>query len=99
MSYTRDVSELAEADFADAVRWYSQILPGLAADFALCIDEAVDRVMHNPHAYAPVFRNVRKAVVRRFPYSVVYRVSDTHVQIEAFFPDKMAPTALYRRLA
>jgi len=99
MRYILEVSELAEADFADAVRWYGQIRSGLTADFTLCIDEAVDRIMHNPHAYAPVFLNVRRAVVRRFPFGVIYRVSDTHVKIEAFFPDKMDPTALYRRLA
>ncbi len=99
MSYTLEVSDLAEADFADAVTWYARIRPGLAADFVLCVDEAVDRIMHNPRAYAPLFLTVRRAVLRRFPYGVIYRVTDTHVKIEAFFPDKMDPAALSRRLA
>jgi plasmid stabilization system protein ParE len=98
MSYILEVSELAEADFAHAVRWYGQIRSGLAADFVLCIDEAVDRIMHNPLAYAAFFLDTRRAVVRRFPYGVIYRVCDTRVKIEAFFPDKMDPTALQRRL-
>jgi plasmid stabilization system protein ParE len=99
MSCTLEVSDLAEADLAHGARWYAQIRPGLAADFELCVDEAVARIMHNPHAYAPLFLNVHRAIVRRFPYGVIYRVSGTHIKIEAFFPDKMDPTALYRRLA
>ncbi len=99
MSFTLEVSELAEADFADAVRWYGRIRYGLAADFVLCVDATVDRIMHNPHAYSPLFLNVRRALVRRFPYGVIYRVTDTLVKIEAFFPDKMDPAALYHRLA
>jgi plasmid stabilization system protein ParE len=99
MNYILEVSQLAEADFADAVRWYGRIRPGLAADFVLCVDEALDRIMHNPYVYAPLFLTVRRAVLRRFPYGVIYRVIDTHVKIEAFFPDKMDPNALQRRLA
>jgi len=99
MSYTLEVSDLAEADFADAVTWYGRIRSGLAADFVLCVDEALDRIMHNPHAYAPLFLSCRRAIVRRFPYGAIYRVTDTHVKIEAFFPDKMDPTTLYRRLS
>jgi hypothetical protein len=99
MNYSLEVSALAEADLAVAVHWYSRIRLGLAADFMLCVDEAIDRIMHDPFAYAPLFRNVRRALVRRFPYGVIYRITGTHVKIEAFFPDRMDPTALVRRLS
>jgi hypothetical protein len=70
----------------------------LVADFVLCLDEAIDRIMYNPHLYAVLFLDVRRAVVRRFPYSVIYRITDSHVTIEAFFLNSMDPTALRTRL-
>ncbi len=91
MTYILEVSELAEADFAHAVRWYGQIRSGLAPDFVLCVDEAVDRIMHNPLAYAPFFLNTRRAVVRRFPYGVIYRVCDTRSQNRGVLPRQNGP--------
>jgi toxin ParE1/3/4 len=99
MSYTLEVSDLAEADFANAINWYGRIRPGLAADFILCLDEAIDRVMHNPYLYQILSQGVRRALVRRFPYGVIYRVTASQVKIEAFFPDNMDPTAVRLRLA
>jgi plasmid stabilization system protein ParE len=99
MSYTLEVSDLAEADFADAVNWYGHIRPSLAADFVLCLDEAIDRILHNPFLYQILFLDVRRALVRRFPYGIIYRVTASQVKIEAFFPDNMAPTAMRHRLA
>lgn len=98
MTYTLEVSQLAEADLAHAVNWYNRIRPGLAADFVLCLDEAIDRILHNPYLYAKVFLDVRRTIVRRFPYGVLYRVTLSHIKIEAFFPHSMDPTALPRRL-
>ena len=99
MNYSLEVSELAEADLAVAVNWYSRIRLGLAADFLLCVDEAIDRIMGDPFAYAPLYHSVRRALVHRFPYGVIYRLTSTHVKIEAFFPDRMDPAALLRRLS
>src|SRR5262249_778874 len=99
MTFTLEVSDLAESDLADAVDWYSRIRPGLAADFVLCLDEAIDRIMHNPYLYATLHRDVRRAIVRRFPFGVIYRVTYSHIKIEGFFPDSMDPVAVRDRLA
>jgi len=99
MTYTLEVSELAEADLAHAINWYNRIRPGLAADLVLCLDEAIDRILRNPYLYAKVFLDVRRAMVRRFPYGVLYRVTLTHIKIEAFFPHRMDLAALPRRIA
>jgi toxin ParE1/3/4 len=98
MSHTLEVSAPAADDLAHAIDWYGRIRSGLAADFVLCVEEAIDRITQNPHAYPTVFRNVRRALIHRFPYGVIYRVSNSHIQVEAFFPDSKDPRALRRRL-
>lgn len=98
MTYTLEVSAPAEADLADAMAWYARIRPVLAADFLLCVEEALDRIADNPHAFPAVLPAVRRAVIHRFPYGIAYRIKHRQIFVEAIFPDRDDPLALRRRV-
>lgn len=63
----------AQAEFDAAVDWYSARGADLAKDFVARIRAVVTRVAANPKMHAVVHADVRKAVVSRFPYIVLYR--------------------------
>jgi plasmid stabilization system protein ParE len=44
-----------------------------------------------PELHAPILGDVRKARVRTFPYSVIYRIRGGRVVVLAVFHDKRAP--------
>lgn len=44
-----------------------------------------------PESSAPVFEDIRRAVVQRFPYSVFYRIEAAQIVVIAVFHTKRDP--------
>lgn len=66
-----------------AYDWYERKRPGLGDDFlALCRD-LLGRIKENPLMYGEVFRDVRAAPMRRFPYVVYYRAEEKRTVVIA----------------
>jgi plasmid stabilization system protein ParE len=62
----------AELDVDDAFRWYEGQVLGLGYEFIRAVDACLSLIQRNPEAYRKVYRQVRRANLRRFPYSVFY---------------------------
>ena len=62
----------AESDIQEACAWYEDQSKGLGADFILCIDAALSLIQRYPELYAQVHKNIRRALIRRFPYGIFY---------------------------
>lgn len=71
----------AEADLVNARDWYERQRKGLGAAFLLCVEEVFERVDRMPEMYAAVYHDVRRALTRRFPYAVYYRIADHEVVV------------------
>jgi len=70
--------ELAERELNDAARYYERESPGLGADFIDEVERCTASITRHPIAGAIVHDDVRRRLVRRFPYALLYRtVSDT----------------------
>ncbi|HUE69872.1 MAG TPA: type II toxin-antitoxin system RelE/ParE family toxin [Pirellulaceae bacterium] len=52
-------------------------------DFLDAVDECIERIKRNPAMYAIVRKDLRVALVRRFPYLVVYRLLPGRIRISA----------------
>ena len=73
------------------VVWYDQRRPGLGARFCDAVEQVLDRIAANPKVHAPVFQDVRKGVVRKFPYCVYYRDEPGQVVVLAVFHTSRDP--------
>jgi toxin ParE1/3/4 len=91
MSFSFVIRPEAEADIADANRWYEQRRQGLGADFLLCVEDALEKVRRNPAIYPVVYKDIRRAVVRRFPYGVFYRVVGQRLIVLGVFHGRRDP--------
>ena len=67
------VRRLAEQDLEQAQDWYEEQRPGLGSEFRQTIDGLFDRLAATPRIYPAVHGEVRRAVLRRFPYLVPRR--------------------------
>ena len=63
----------AEADIEEAYRWYEERLGGLGADFLGCLENGIESIRSNPETHPVVYRNVRRLLIRRFPYGILSR--------------------------
>ncbi|HVS35694.1 MAG TPA: type II toxin-antitoxin system RelE/ParE family toxin [Gemmataceae bacterium] len=67
----------------DARRWYNRQRKGLGADFVRALKDALQQLSAMPLVNRVLSRNVRRALLRRFPYGVYYRVYPDRVQVIA----------------
>jgi plasmid stabilization system protein ParE len=66
----------AEADVRDAAFWYETKRDGLGIEFTLELDALYERIAQNPRQFPEVADDVRRALLRRFPYAVYFVVTD-----------------------
>jgi plasmid stabilization system protein ParE len=70
------------ADEAEAAeRWYRERNEIAAGRFQRELDRAIERISERPEAGSPYLSSTRRALLRRFPFFVVYRVRGDNVQI------------------
>lgn len=81
----------ATADVEAAYAWYEKQRRGLGGEFRAAIDEVIAMIERKPAACPVVRRAVRRAVLKRFPYSIFYRVVGTVVVVEACVHGKRHP--------
>jgi len=81
----------ARLDVLDAERWYEGRVRGLGAEFGRAVDAAVAALTRFPEGYPRVYREVRKAVLRRFPYSLLYTVEEERIIVHACFHHRRDP--------
>ncbi len=62
----------AEEKFRKATDYYEEIEPRLGCDFALEIYSTIKRSVEFPKAWAVLDGDVRRSLVRRFPYGILY---------------------------
>src|SRR5919108_3483980 len=64
----------AEAEFLEAGRWYAERNAAIAAAFRTSVEHTLLAVERAPHQFRIALRDIRKALVRRFPYVFFYVV-------------------------
>lgn len=67
------------SDLNTAVDYYNAKRDGLGDALRAEVYAAIDRLALSPLQHAVVERDIRRSFVRRFPYSILYRVVDAEV--------------------
>jgi len=62
----------AEEEFNIAIEYYENIEPGLGYDFALEVFLTIQRSVEFPKAWTVLEGDVRRSLVSRFPYGILY---------------------------
>jgi plasmid stabilization system protein ParE len=73
----------AEEEFNLAIDYYENINPGLGLDFALEVYTTIQRTVEFPKAWVVLEGEIRRSLVRRFPYGVLYSVEQSGIFIVA----------------
>jgi plasmid stabilization system protein ParE len=86
----------AQVEFDEAYDWYERER-GLGERFADEIQTVFDRIGKMPKLHQIVLKDVRRAVVRRFPYCVYYREEAALVRVISVFNARRDPKIWQRR--
>ena len=88
----------ARAETLEAQAWYESRAAGLGLEFARSVDAAMAAATRNPQAFAIVHGDLHRVLLRKFPYSLVYRANDEEFLVLALFHHRRDPLALARRI-
>lgn len=87
----------AEADLTAVFAWYEDQRPGLGQEFLLGVEAAFAAMRRRPASFPAVRDEIRRAIVRRFPYGVFFLVDDRAVHVLAVLHAKRDPREWKRR--
>ena len=81
----------AEADLAEAFRWYETRQPGLGHEIIAQAGRAFTRIAADPLGRPALYRGTRRIRLRRFPYVVLYIPRDDRVYVLAVLHERRSP--------
>ena len=81
----------AEKELNEAIDYYKDIEPGLGYDFALEVYSSISRSVDLPKAWAVLEGDIRRSLVRRFPYGILYSEEKDGIFIVAVMNLHRAP--------
>jgi plasmid stabilization system protein ParE len=88
----------AEQDSDEGYFWYESNRVGLGREFLTAVDACIQSISRNPKLYQVIYKSYRRAVVRRFPYAILYEETATEVVVYAVFDCRQAPEKWRERL-
>ena len=97
MTYKIVVRPEAASEIQEAFDWYEERSEGLGLEFLRVADACLSGVQRNPAAYQIVHEQVRRALLRKFPYALFYLVTEDTVVVLACFHVKRSPADWQRR--
>ena len=87
----------ARGEVIEAQGWYEREAPGLGRHFREAIDALIERMSANPRQFPIVFKDVRRALLRRFPYSLFFVMEGETLLVIACFHASRDPAQWQKR--
>lgn len=78
-------------EMVDTANFYENKQPGLGHRFDRALESALETILSSPTTWAIYTQNVRKYRLRKFPYSIFYRLDADVVTIVAVMHAKRRP--------
>jgi plasmid stabilization system protein ParE len=91
------VRPAAANDLTSAYRWYEERRLGLGEELLLEVQAAIERMLLLPLSFPVVHRETRRALIRRFPYGVFFRLDGDTVIVVAVYHLRRNPRLWMQR--
>lgn len=91
MNYSITVSRRAQEEISEAFLWYENKQIGLGTTLLQLLEDKLAVLQNNPHQYPAVHKSIRRALIKKFPYSIFYIVEKETIEVLAFFHMKRKP--------
>lgn len=88
-----EFSIAARSDVLDSKRGYEAKRVGLGQQFAERINEAIERISHQPFGSREIHRGVRRVVVKQFHHLLFYRIEQERLVVIGVRHERENPTS------
>ncbi len=83
---------LADRELNEAAQYYELESPGLGSSFLQEVDRCLQSIEEHPEAGVILRGAVRRRLLRRFPYALLYKIKPSGIRILAVMNLKRRPT-------
>ena len=90
--------EPASIELDDALHYYELQLKGLGSKFLNEVIETIDLIRQFPQSWTKNSEHTRKAVLRKFPYNLIYSILNNKIYIIAVAHQNRTPEYWIERL-
>ena len=91
------VSPFAEVDLKVAFEWYNLQKENLGNEFISEVDFTIKRIKINPLQFPIKQKDIRKAVLKRFPFTIYFVVNEKLITVFAIFHNSRNPVIWKKR--
>ncbi len=95
--YSVIFTQAARAELIEAQDWYERKATGLGRRFRQATDLLIERMSDNPRQFPAVLKNVRRALLHGFPYSLFFVAEDETLTVIACFHASRDPSHWQKR--
>jgi plasmid stabilization system protein ParE len=81
----------SEQDLADAAAWYEEQREGVGNQFLDEVLSVFSVISDTPLIFPIVHKNIRRALIHRFPFGVYYRVESNEIVVVAIMHGSRNP--------
>lgn len=72
-----------EKEFYDAINYYEECQINLGYDFSIEVYNAIQLIVSFPKAWPKINNNIRRCLINRFPFGILYSVEKNNIYILA----------------
>ena len=90
-SYNLIIKEEAKHEIVEAYNWYEDKQNKLGDKLLVSLDECFNTILKNPKIFAKQIQNIRQAIVKTFPYVVIYEIEQKQIIVYAVFNTNQNP--------
>ncbi len=91
MTLRTSFHQSAELELKEAAQYYESEVPGLGKAFVDEVEHALEQISLHPKAAPVILKVVHRALIRRFPYSIMYSVVADTIRVLALANQKRRP--------
>jgi len=88
---------IARLEMDESIAWHENRRAGLGVELAAEVEVSLHRIAQTPDQFPKIRGEVRRSVLRRFPYSIQFLVESDRIVVLAIFHAKRDPRILEDR--
>jgi toxin ParE1/3/4 len=89
--FSIEISDEAEIDFDKSYEYYFEESPKVADAFFKRINISLEDIKQNPFTFPIAYKEVRKYLVRKFPFVIYYQIDNSAIKVVAIFHTSRNP--------
>jgi len=91
MTHEMTIRAEAQIEMIEAFIWYEMKRDGLGAEFLRAVEACVSAIKRNPMGYSIAYKKIRRILLRRFPYAILYFADNRKIVVTSCFHSSRDP--------